>query len=80
LEIDCHLVREKVQKGLLRLLPVPTQEQLADFLTKALPTSTFQSLMSKLGLLDIYQASACGRLLSNESHAAKDIKDREEVT
>jgi hypothetical protein len=28
LEIDCHLVREKVQRGLSRLLPVPTQEQL----------------------------------------------------
>jgi hypothetical protein len=74
------LVREKVQRGLLRLLPVPTQEQLADFLTKALPAPKFQSLMSKLGLLDIYQASACGRLLNNESNAAKDIKDREEVT
>jgi hypothetical protein len=58
LEIDCHLVREKVQRGLLRLLPVPTQEQLADFLTKALPAPKFQSLMTKLGLLDIYQASA----------------------
>jgi hypothetical protein len=36
--------------------------------------------MSKLGLLDIYQASACGRLLNNESYAAEEIKDREEVT
>ncbi|KAK2435916.1 hypothetical protein QL285_020941 [Trifolium repens] len=67
LEIDCHLVREKVQSGLLRLLPVPTQEQLADFLTKALPAPKFHNLMSKLGLLDIYQASACGRLLSSKN-------------
>jgi hypothetical protein len=66
LEIDCHLVREKVQCGLLRLLHVPTHEQLADFLTKALPAPKFQNLMSKLGLLDIYQASACGRLLRNK--------------
>ncbi|GAU39942.1 hypothetical protein TSUD_149520 [Trifolium subterraneum] len=30
IEIDCHLVREKVHEGLLRLLPVSTQDQLAD--------------------------------------------------
>ncbi|KAK2361432.1 putative mitochondrial protein [Trifolium repens] len=78
LEIDCHLVREKVQRGLLRLLPVPTQEQLADFLTKALPAPKFQSLMSKLGLLDIYQASACGRLLSDDVSMCQSIKDRRE--
>jgi hypothetical protein len=79
LEIDCHLVREKVQRGLLRLLPVPTQEQLADFLTKALPAPKFQSLMSKLGLLDIYQASACGRLLSDDFSMSQNIKDKSEA-
>jgi hypothetical protein len=57
LEIDCHLVREKVQQGLLRLLPIPTNDQLADFLTKALPAPKFQSFISKLGLIDIFQAS-----------------------
>ncbi|MCH92612.1 retrovirus-related Pol polyprotein from transposon TNT 1-94, partial [Trifolium medium] len=62
IEIDCHLVREKVQEGLLRLLPISTQDQLADFLTKALPAPKFHNFMSKLGLLDIYQASACGRM------------------
>jgi hypothetical protein len=56
LEIDCHLVRDKVQQGLMRLLPIPTNEQIADFLTKALPAPKFQGFMSKLGLLDIYQA------------------------
>ncbi|KAK2399633.1 putative mitochondrial protein [Trifolium repens] len=65
LEIDCHLVRDKVQQGLLRLLPIPTNDQLADFLTKALPAPRFQGFISKLGLLDIYQASACGRLSNN---------------
>ncbi|KAK2373410.1 hypothetical protein QL285_074443 [Trifolium repens] len=55
LEIDCHLVREKLQQGMLRLLPVPTQDQLADCLTKALPGPKFSGLISKLGLQDIYQ-------------------------
>jgi hypothetical protein len=27
--------------------------------------------MSKLGLLDIYQASACGRLLNNEEYGGE---------
>ncbi|GAU39523.1 hypothetical protein TSUD_222930 [Trifolium subterraneum] len=54
LEIDCHLVREKVQQGILRLLPISTQDQLADCLTKALPGPKFSSIISKLGLKDIY--------------------------
>ncbi|GAU22432.1 hypothetical protein TSUD_123190 [Trifolium subterraneum] len=55
LEIDCHLVREKVQQGILRLLPIPTEEQLADCLTKSLAAPKFNELISKLGLIDIYQ-------------------------
>jgi hypothetical protein len=69
LEIDCHLVREKVQQGLIRLLPISTNEQLADFLTKALPAPKFQGFMNKLGLFDIHQASACGRLLNNKTNS-----------
>jgi hypothetical protein len=56
----------------MRLLPIPTNEQLADFLTKALPAPKFQGFMNKLGLLDIYQASACGRLLNNTDNSGED--------
>lgn len=31
LEIDCHLVREKMQAGIMKLLPVSSKDQLADF-------------------------------------------------
>jgi hypothetical protein len=55
LEIDCHLVREKVQQGLLRLLPISTEDQLADCLTKALPVPKFNGFVSKLGLKGIYK-------------------------
>ncbi|GAU41486.1 hypothetical protein TSUD_239620 [Trifolium subterraneum] len=55
LEIDCHLVREKVQQGLLRLLPISTDDQLADCLTKPLAAPKFNSFISKLGLFDIYE-------------------------
>jgi hypothetical protein len=55
LEIDCHLVREKLQQGLLRLLPISTEDQLADCLTKPLGAAKFNGFISKLGLIDIYK-------------------------
>jgi hypothetical protein len=55
LEIDCHLVREKIQQGILRILPISTDDQLAYCLTKALAAPKFISFISKLGLLDIYE-------------------------
>ncbi|XP_019159680.1 PREDICTED: uncharacterized protein LOC109156283 [Ipomoea nil] len=36
IELDCHLVREKLQKGVLKLLHVSTSNQLADVFTKPL--------------------------------------------
>lgn len=56
LEIDCHLVREKVQKGVIKLLPISFQEQLADFLTKPLNPSKFNDFISKLDMIDIYHS------------------------
>ncbi|KAK2453566.1 putative mitochondrial protein [Trifolium repens] len=55
LEIDCHLVREKLQQGLLRLLPISTEDQLADCLTKPLGVAKFNGFIDKLGLIDIYK-------------------------
>ncbi|MCH84640.1 retrovirus-related Pol polyprotein from transposon TNT 1-94, partial [Trifolium medium] len=60
LEIDCHFVREKLQQGILRLLPISTDDQLADCLTKPLATPKFISFISKLGLLDIYEPNLEG--------------------
>ena len=54
IEIDCHLIREKVKQGLIKLLHINTHHQQADILTKALPPALFNTLISKLGLLDIY--------------------------
>ncbi|KAK2406745.1 putative mitochondrial protein [Trifolium repens] len=56
LDIDCHLVWEKLHQGLLKLLPISTADQVADFLTKALPSPKFNQFVSKLGLIDIYQS------------------------
>jgi hypothetical protein len=66
LDIDCHIVREKLHAGILKLLPVSSQDQLADFFTKPLLPQPFATLLSKLGLIDIYQPPACGGLLHNK--------------
>ncbi|KAG4974286.1 hypothetical protein JHK87_031107 [Glycine soja] len=54
IEIDCHIVREKIQFGLLKLLPIASVDQLADIYTKALPLSAFQFLNCKLGMSNIH--------------------------
>ena len=43
IEIDCHIVREKLNKGLIHLLPISTTEQLADIYTKALGPQSFKN-------------------------------------
>jgi hypothetical protein len=40
-EIDCHIVREKLQEGLFKLLPVTTYDQLAYFFYKIPISTTF---------------------------------------
>ena len=60
LEIDCHFVRNKIQEGVLGLLSISSKEQLADFFTKVLPPPSFVPFISKLGMIDLYQAPACG--------------------
>jgi hypothetical protein len=56
IEIDCHVVRDKVQAGILHFLPVSSKDQVADILTKSLHPRPFYSLESKLGLLDIHSS------------------------
>ena len=66
LEIDCHLVRDKVQAGIMKLLPVSSKDQLADFFTKPLLPQPFNILLSKLGMLNIYHSPACGGILEKK--------------
>ncbi|XP_019167155.1 PREDICTED: uncharacterized protein LOC109162905 [Ipomoea nil] len=43
IEIDCHLVWEKVSNGLIKLLPVSSSNQIADGFTKLLPIALFKN-------------------------------------
>ena len=51
IELDCHFTREKVLEGLLQLSYLPTRHQLADVMTKILPSPQFNELLHKLGVL-----------------------------
>ena len=54
IEIDCHLVREKIQPGLISIGYVKTGEQLGDIFTKALNGDRVGYLCNKLGMVNIY--------------------------
>ena len=57
IEIDCHVVRDKVLANVIKLIHVKTQCQLADVLTKALSFNHFSELISKMGLINIHLLS-----------------------
>jgi len=54
IEIDCHVVREKLHEGLFHLLPISTEDQPADLLTKSLNREIFFKFLSKLGVSNIH--------------------------
>ena len=54
IEIDCHLVREKLHAKIISLTYVPSRQQLADIFTKALGKDQFQYLLGKLGVTDLH--------------------------
>ncbi|CAL1353867.1 unnamed protein product [Linum trigynum] len=54
IEIDCHLIREKIAARLIKLFYISTDSQLADVLTKSLSIHRFVELIGKLGMCDIH--------------------------
>lgn len=53
-EIDCHLVREKIEDGTIQTAYVRTTNQLADMFTKPLTSQQFEVSLSKLGVINIH--------------------------
>nr|GMD12614.1 uncharacterized protein LOC109159653 [Ipomoea batatas] len=60
--IDCHLIREKVSNGLIKLLPISSQNQIADGFIKPLPAPQFKMFVSKLGIQNLH-GPALGRVI-----------------
>jgi len=54
IEIDCHLVREKLSTCFVKLLPITSVMQVVDIFTKPLISSQFCILKSNLGIKNIY--------------------------
>jgi hypothetical protein len=54
IEIDCHLIREKLQGGIIQTFHIPTTQQPADLFTKALGSKQFHHLLGKLGVINIH--------------------------
>ncbi|GAA0176288.1 transmembrane signal receptor [Lithospermum erythrorhizon] len=59
IDIDCHFTRDKMLEGLLQMVHLPTSEQIADILTKILPSPQYNYLLSKLGVLHSSSPPAC---------------------
>ncbi|GAA0184670.1 transmembrane signal receptor [Lithospermum erythrorhizon] len=59
IDIDYHFTREKVLEGLLQLAHIPTNEQLADILTKVLPSHQHNYLLFELGMLSPPACRGC---------------------
>ena len=54
IEINCHVVRDKMVQGVIRLLHLRTQSQLVDMLTKAFSAHQFHNLLSKMNVLNVH--------------------------
>ncbi|GMJ02852.1 hypothetical protein HRI_003954400 [Hibiscus trionum] len=55
-EVECHFIRDKVRDGFIKLFLVRSANQLADIFTKALHSPAFNSLVLKMGLLNIHSS------------------------
>ena len=54
IEVDCHLMRDKIMEGMIKTFHVATNSQVADIFTMAFSFSAFARLSGKLGLKDIF--------------------------
>ncbi|GKC42290.1 ribonuclease H-like domain-containing protein [Tanacetum coccineum] len=63
LEIDLHFVREKVLKGVVKIVKVDSANQIVDILTKGLDTIRHSELVKRLGMHDLYQVIALEKAL-----------------
>ncbi|CAL2249093.1 unnamed protein product [Prunus armeniaca] len=53
-EVDRHFIKEKIEKKIIRLPFVKSEDQLADILTKVVCGKVFQDALTKFGISDIY--------------------------
>lgn len=54
IEMDMHFIREKIEDKSINQEYIPTKAQLADLLNKPVSIKVFQTLLPKLGCINIY--------------------------
>ena len=57
IEVDCHIVRNKVLDGTIKTFYVPSKNQLAYIFTKVLGVDNFLRLLKRLGIINIFAHS-----------------------
>jgi len=62
IELDCHLIRDKIQECLITTSHVASQCQLAYIFSKALPSYIFQQHLSNMEIVNLYSPSYGGIL------------------
>ena len=53
-EVDKHFIKEKIDNGQICMKYIPTDEQIADVLTKELSKKQFEKLTGKLAKEDVF--------------------------
>ena len=54
-EVDVHFVRDRVSKGILKIVKIKSELQRADIFTKSLSSKQHDFLWSELGLYDPFK-------------------------
>ena len=52
IDIKHHFIRDNIEKGLIKLKAISSENQVADIFTKSLDVNRFSTLCLKLGLQD----------------------------
>lgn len=56
IDIDCHVIRDKVLTGAIHLMHVTSKEKVADILIQYLYPGPFYNLHSKLRMIDVHSS------------------------
>ena len=67
IEVDCHLVRDKILEVMIKTFHVNSNAQVADVFTNALGFNSFTRLTQKLGLQDIFMSQQLLKELQSET-------------
>ncbi|XP_057982401.1 uncharacterized mitochondrial protein AtMg00810-like [Malania oleifera] len=68
IEIDCHLVWERIQNQVIQTIYILTSQHPVDLFTKALRPTQFNHLLSKLSMINIY-SNLSGSVEDNTTHS-----------